>query len=86
MNSLHKNTLVPPLEGMILLGSKDGYDVYFVPHKTGLHGITIISGPEDWECDSCLVSFIRRGGARYMKKGPWAFGIKEATSRGLLPS
>jgi hypothetical protein len=61
---------------MLFLGHVDGFDVYLIPHETGLHALTIVGGIEEWEWDSCLVGFARQS-------GPWAFGLAEIGRRSL---
>ena len=84
---LHNNSDVPPVDGMVFLGTHEGTDVYFVPDPEGGHfpAITIVEGDEDWQWDSCLVRNARSGRNQYSEGSAWHFGLVESEARGLLP-
>ena len=82
---MHNNTHVPPVEGMVFLGTHKDADLYFIPHnETGLHAITLVDGPDDWQWESSLVIIVRQGNSYYREGGSWHFGLVEATKRGLV--
>ena len=66
------------------LGHHSDHDVYFShDDEAGFHGIVIISGNEDWQWDSGLLSRVRQGDSYYREGGPWHFGLTRAEELGL---